>query len=89
MKKLLTLSLLLCLVVVCAAQQEAKMLRFPTIHGNDVVFTYGYSSYRLQRIYAVTEPSGDVRVWEPSIWGESWCHIACKIPFKILLTDCK
>ena len=37
MKKLLTFALLLCLGLVASAQQEAKMLRFPTIHGNDVV----------------------------------------------------
>ena len=75
----------------CPEDKEWTVLRDDFLRPEkyvDAVFTYGYSSYRPQHIYAATEPSGDVRVWEPSIWGESWCHIACKIPFKILLTDC-
>ena len=45
MKKLLTLTLLLCLGLMASAQEEAKMLRFPTIHGNTVVFTHGGDLY--------------------------------------------
>ena len=40
MKKLITYSLLLGMALLANAQQEAKMLRFPSIHGNDVVFTH-------------------------------------------------
>ena len=45
MKKPLTLALLLCIGLSLTAQQEAKILRFPTIHGNDVVFTHGGDLY--------------------------------------------
>ncbi|MBR3710442.1 MAG: PD40 domain-containing protein [Bacteroidales bacterium] len=47
MKKLLTLSLMLLIGLTVSAQQEAKMLRFPTIHGNDVVFTHGGDLYKV------------------------------------------
>ncbi len=47
MKKLLTFTLFLCFGLVATAQQEAKMLRFPTIHGNDVVFTHGGDLYKV------------------------------------------
>ncbi len=47
MKKLLILSVLLCLGLMSSAQQEAKMLRFPTIHGNDVVFTHSGDLYKV------------------------------------------
>ena len=43
--KQLFLSILLLGAVSLTAQEEAKMLRFPTIHGNDVVFTYGGDLY--------------------------------------------
>lgn len=45
MKKLLTFTLLLLLGLTVSAQQEAKMLRFPTIHGNNVVFSHGGDLY--------------------------------------------
>ncbi len=45
MKRLLTLFLLLTAGLSLNAQQEAKILRFPTIHGNDVVFTHGGDLY--------------------------------------------
>ncbi len=41
------LSLLLCFGLTSFAQQEAKMLRFPTIHGNDVVFSHGGDLYKV------------------------------------------
>ena len=47
MKKLLTITLLLLTCLTVSAQQEAKMLRFPTIHGNDVVFSHGGDLYRV------------------------------------------
>ena len=47
MKKLLSLFLLILACGAISAQQEAKMLRFPTIHGNDVVFTHGGDLYRV------------------------------------------
>lgn len=43
--KSLFLSILLMGAFSLTAQEEAKMLRFPTIHGNDVVFTYGGDLY--------------------------------------------
>lgn len=43
--RLLTLAMLLLGAATMQAQDEAKMLRFPTIHGNDVVFTYGGDLY--------------------------------------------
>ncbi len=47
MKKLITLLLLLGLALLANAQHEAKMLRFPTIHGNDVVFSHGGDLYKV------------------------------------------
>ena len=75
----------------CPEDKEWTVLRDEFLRPEkylDTVFTSSYYSNKPQRIYAVTEPSGDMCVWEPFILGESWCHIACKIPFKILLTDC-
>ena len=43
--KHLFLSILLLGSVSLIAQEEAKMLRFPTIHGNEVVFSYGGDLY--------------------------------------------
>ena len=43
--KHLFLSILLMGVVSMTAQEEARMLRFPTIHGNNVVFSYGGDLY--------------------------------------------
>ena len=43
--KHLFLSILLLGSISLIAQEEAKMLRFPTIHGNDVVFSYGGDLY--------------------------------------------
>ena len=43
--KHLFLSILLLGAISLTAQEEAKMLRFPTIHGNDVVFSYGGDLY--------------------------------------------
>ena len=41
----LFLSILLLGAINVSAQEEAKMLRFPTIHGSDVVFTFGGDLY--------------------------------------------
>ncbi len=43
--KHLAITTLLLTSFYVTAQNEAKMLRFPTIHGNDVVFTYGGDLY--------------------------------------------
>ena len=43
--KHLILSFLLLGAYSLIAQEEAKMLRFPTIHGNNVVFSYGGDLY--------------------------------------------
>lgn len=43
--KLLTLSLLLVFGMTLQAQNESKMLRFPAIHGNQVVFSYAGDLY--------------------------------------------
>ena len=43
--KHLILSFLLLGAYSLTAQEEAKMLRFPTIHGNNVVFSYGGDLY--------------------------------------------
>ena len=43
--KHLFLSILLLGAISLTAQEEAKMLRFPTIHGNNVVFSYGGDLY--------------------------------------------
>ena len=45
MNKLLSLMVLLSLSFMTMAQEEAKMLRFPTIHGNVVVFSHGGDLY--------------------------------------------
>lgn len=47
MKKLLTFTTMFLFALSLSAQQEAKMLRFPTIHGNDVVFTHGGDLYKV------------------------------------------
>lgn len=47
MKKLLTFTTMFLFALNLSAQQEAKMLRFPTIHGNDVVFTHGGDLYKV------------------------------------------
>jgi len=41
----LLLSLLLCLPILISAQEEARLLRFPTINGNNVVFSYAGDLY--------------------------------------------
>ena len=43
--KYLFLSILLLGSISLTAQEEAKMLRFPTIYGDDVVFSYGGDLY--------------------------------------------
>lgn len=49
MKKLtLTLTLMLTLVVLMA-QDEARLMRFPAIHGNQVVFTYAGDLYTVDK----------------------------------------
>ncbi len=47
MKRLLTFTTMFLFALSLSAQQEAKMLRFPTIHGNDVVFTHGGDLYKV------------------------------------------
>src|SRR4051812_28063115 len=44
----------------------------------DAVFTTSWYDGTPQHIYAVIGPRGDMLVWDPFTWGESWCHIACK-----------
>ena len=50
------LSLLFLFVIkIASAQEEARLLRFPTIHGNQVVFTYAGD------LYSVTASGGTAR----------------------------
>ena len=51
MKHLLSvIGLSLCVVVFSPAQDETRLLRFPAVHGNQIVFTYAGDLY--------TVPSG-------------------------------
>ena len=52
--KLLSLLMMLVFGVSLQAQDDAKMLRFPTIHGNQVVFSYAGD------LYTVGIDGGDV-----------------------------
>src|SRR3546814_20737687 len=45
MKKIGLLLAILCCILVTTAQEEARLLRFPTVHGNQVVFTYAGDLY--------------------------------------------
>jgi len=45
MKKILTLVAGLCSMLLAAAQEEARLLRFPAVSGNQVVFTYAGDLY--------------------------------------------
>ncbi|MDR2039596.1 MAG: PDZ domain-containing protein [Bacteroidales bacterium] len=45
MKKTLLIVLFVCLLVRVQAQQETRLLRFPAIHGNQLVFTYAGDLY--------------------------------------------
>lgn len=45
MKKMITIIVMLCSILVTSAQEEARLLRFPAIHGNQVVFTYAGDLY--------------------------------------------
>ena len=45
MKQLLLLLTVFLLGIQTFAQQETRLLRFPTIHGNQLVFTYAGNLY--------------------------------------------
>lgn len=45
MKKISSLIILLCSILVTRAQEEARLLRFPAVHGNQVAFTYAGDLY--------------------------------------------
>ncbi|MGV3761238.1 S41 family peptidase [Parapedobacter sp.] len=45
MKKTCLLLALLCSILVTAAQEEVRLLRFPAVHGSQVVFTYAGDLY--------------------------------------------
>ncbi|MFZ4520616.1 MAG: S41 family peptidase [Bacteroidales bacterium] len=49
MKKITMLLTCLCFLGILAAQEEARLLRFPTIHGNQVVFTYAGDLYTIDK----------------------------------------
>jgi tricorn protease len=55
MKKLVLFSSLLMFAMMSAAQTEARLLRFPAIHGNQVVFTYAGD------LYTVSDEGGMAR----------------------------
>ena len=46
MKNFLSL-LLVLLPIFCFSQEETKLLRFPTVHGNQIVFTYAGDLYKV------------------------------------------
>ena len=45
MRKISSLIVLLCCVLLASAQDEARLLRFPAVYGNQVVFTYAGDLY--------------------------------------------
>ncbi len=45
MKKIITSITVLCSFLIVTAQQEARLLRFPAVHGNQVAFTYAGDLY--------------------------------------------
>lgn len=45
MKKISSLIIVLCSMLVAHAQEEARLLRFPAVHGNQVAFTYAGDLY--------------------------------------------
>ncbi len=50
MKRICFILISLMLTVLTNAQDEARLLRFPSIHGNQIVFTYAGDLYSVERI---------------------------------------
>ena len=49
MKKLSLTVIAMLLMVLVSAQNEARLMRFPTIHGNQIVFTYAGDLYSVDK----------------------------------------
>jgi len=49
MKKMTFLAIFLMAAVTLMAQEEARMMRFPAIHGNQIVFSYAGDLYTVER----------------------------------------
>ena len=49
MKKIFFFSLFAFIILTSAAQQEARLMRFPAIHGNQIVFSYAGDLYTVEK----------------------------------------
>jgi len=70
MKKIFFFSLLAIIALSSTAQQEARLLRFPAIHGNQIVFTYAGD------LYTVDKAGGTARKLTSSVGYEMFARFS-------------